>query len=219
MINRDIKKRVIGISAVVLIMIVMVFIKVYSGSIKEYEKGEKSFGKGDIEAAIAHYQRSIQWYTPFNTYVSRSAERLWEIGNKAEKKGEDNLALKAYQELRSSLYSVRSFYTPYPEWIERCNDKISSLVAKKEPYSKANKEKSFGERKAESLKILKKDYAPNVFWSILLEIGFIGWIGCAIGFIFRVFTGEKGFDVRRALLWGGLIIIFYALWIVGMMRA
>ena len=219
MIDRDIKKGVIGISAVILIMIIMVFIKVYSGSIKEYEKGEKSFGKGDMEASIVYYQRSIQWYTTFNKYVSGSVERLWEIGNKAEKKGEDNLALKAYQDLRSSLYSVRSFYTPYSEWIERCNDKISSLVAKKEPYSKAQRGKTFGQRKTESLKILKKDYAPNVFWSILLEIGFIGWIGCAIGFIFRVFTGEKGFDGRRALLWGGLIIIFYALWIVGMMRA
>ncbi|MBI4619766.1 MAG: hypothetical protein HY739_06355 [Desulfobacterales bacterium] len=219
MINSAIKKRFIGISIVISLMIVAVFIKVYSGSIKEYEKGEESFVKGETEAAIAHYQRSIQWYTPFNKYVSRSVERLWEIGNKAEKGGEDNLALKAYQELRSSLYSVRSFYTPYPEWIERCNDKISSLVAKKEPYSKAERGKTFVQRKAESLKILKKDYAPNVFWSILLEIGFIGWIGCTIGFIFRVFTGEKGFDSRRALLWGGLIIIFYALWIVGMMRA
>ena len=219
MINSILKRRFIGISVVVSLMIVMVFIKVYSGSIKEYKRGEASFGKGDIEAAIVHYQRSIQWYTPFNTYVSSSAERLWKIGNKAEEKGEDELALKAYQELRSSLYSVRSFYTPYPEWIERCNDKISSLVAKKEPYSKADREKTFEQRKAESLKILEKDYTPNVFWSILMEVGFIGWISCTIGFIFRVFTGEKGFDGRRALLWGGLIIIFYALWIVGMMRA
>lgn len=214
-----VKHRIISITSVTLIMLMMVFFKVYLGSISEFKKAEKAFLEANYEEAITHYERSIHWYTPRNRYVARSIERLWEIGNGAEDSDSDELALRSFRSLRSSLYAVRSFYTPYPEWIERCDDKISSLVAKKEPYSKADKEKTFKERKADSLKTLKRDYAPDVFWSIFLEIGFLGWIGCAVGFIFRVFTGEKGFDGRRALLWGGLIMAFYALWIIGMMRA
>jgi len=200
-------------------MLLMVFFKVYLGSISEFKKAEELLQKADYEKAITHYERSIHWYTPWNRYVANSIERLWEIGNETEDNGNNELALRSYRSLRGSIYAVRSFYSPYSEWIERCDDKISSLVAKKEPYSHADKEKSFEERKASSLKNLKRGYAPNVFWTIVLEIGFLGWIGCAIGFILRVFTGEKGVVRRRALLWGGMVIVFYALWIVGMMRA
>ncbi|MFH1624726.1 MAG: hypothetical protein ABID54_06165 [Pseudomonadota bacterium] len=213
------KKRVIAIAAVVFLVIAMAFIKVYSGSIKEYNRAEKALQKGDTEAAIVHYQRSIQWYTPLNRYVARSAERLWEIGDEAEKNGDNDLAMMAYQELRSSFYSVRSFYTPYREWIDRVDNRISTLLAKRKPYSEEDRTRPFEQRREDALRILKKNLAPNVFWSVILEVGFLGWIGCIIGFIFRVFTGEKGFDGRRALLWGGVIIIFYALWIVGMIRA
>ncbi|MDY7033221.1 MAG: hypothetical protein SVY10_15110 [Thermodesulfobacteriota bacterium] len=213
------KHKIISITSVVFIMLLMVFCKVYIGSMSELKKAEIAFEKSEYEEAITHYERSIHWYTPWNRYVKKSIKKLWIIGNEAEDTGNDELALHSYRSLRSSLYAVRSFYTPYPEWIERCDDKISSLMAKKEPYSERDKKKTFEERKADSLKILKRDYAPDVFWSIFLEIGFLGWIGCAIGFIFRVFTGEKGFNGRRALLWGGLIVVFYAMWILGMMRA
>ena len=215
----SIKHKIISITSVIFIMLFMVFLKVYLGSMSELKKAEIAFEKTEYEEAITHYERSIHWYTPWNRYVKKSIEKLWIIGNEAEDTGNDELALHSYRSLRSSLYAVRSFYTPYPEWIERCDDKISSLMAKKEPYSERDKKKTFEERKADSLKVLKRDYAPDVFWSIFLEIGFLGWIGCAIGFIFRVFTGEKGFNGRRALLWGGLIVVFYAMWILGMMRA
>lgn len=213
------KDRIISIALVIFLLLLLTFLRVFVGSVSEFKQAEKALSRVDYEEAITHYVRSIHWYTPWNKYVARSVGRLWEIGNVAEDDNNDELALHSYRSLRSSLYAVRSFYTPYPEWIQRCDDEISSLTAKKKPYAKAHKEKTFEQRKADSIKILKKDYAPDMFWSIFLEIGFLGWVGSAVGFIFLVFTGEKGFDQRRALLWGGLIIAFYALWIVGMMMA
>jgi tetratricopeptide (TPR) repeat protein len=213
------KKYILNIPIVIMIILFMIFLKVYYNSKTEFEKAEAINRKNDYKTAVLHYERAIHWYTPYNKYVSISARRLWEIGNLAEDKGDVSLALKAYRSLRSSFYSVRSVYTPGKEWIIRCDDKIAILVAQNEIFPPKYREKSFEEKKRMVTKTLKKNLAPDVFWSIFLEVGFIGWIGCAIGFIFRVFTGEKGFDVRRALLWGGLIIIFYALWIVGMMRA
>lgn len=200
-------------------MLLMVIVKVYYRSFDEFKKGEEAFTNLNLSEAITHFERSIHWYTPFNKYVADSAKRLWEIGEKAEKQNDTQLALLAYRSLRSSFYAVRSFYTPYKEWINKCDEKISSLVASQDTPFESEKKKSFDQRKAEALKILKTDRAPHVGWSIFLEIGFVGWVTCTIMFILKVFTGEKGFKGRKALFWGPFIILFYAMWIIGMMKA
>tara|TARA_B100000315_G_scaffold41491_1_gene36400 strand:+ start:20621 stop:21277 length:657 start_codon:yes stop_codon:yes gene_type:complete len=213
------KKNIYKAAIVVIIMLLIVIAKVYYRSMDEFDKGEEAFKKQDMNKAITHFQRSIHWYTPFNKYVAGSAEKLWEIGNRAEKQNNTELALLAYRNLRSSFYAVRSFYTPYKEWINKCDERISSLVAVQETPFEPEKKKSFEQRKAEALKILKTDKAPHVGWSIFLEIGFIGWVTCTVMFILKVFTGIKGFEGRKALFWGPFIILFYAMWIIGMMNA
>ncbi|MCK5504490.1 MAG: hypothetical protein KAJ10_04980 [Thermodesulfovibrionia bacterium] len=59
----------------------------------------------------------------------------------------------------------------------------------------------------------------NQGWALACELGFLGWVGCTIGFIFRAFGDNDAFYGRRALFWGGLVVIFYALWVLGMVRA
>lgn len=213
------KKNIYTVIIVASIMFLMVIIKVYYRSSVEFNSGEEAFSKQELNEAITHFERSIHWYTPLNKYVAGSAERLWEIGEIAEKQADTKLALLAYRSLRSSFYAVRSFYTPHKEWINKCDEKISSLVAAEDTPFESEKKKSFEQRKAESLKILKTNNAPHVGWSIFLEIGFVGWISCTIMFILKVFTGEKGFESKKALFWGSFIVLFYAMWIIGMMKA
>lgn len=217
--TKETKKNIYTVIIIASIMLLMVIIKVYYRSMTEFKIGEEAFNKQDLNEAITHFERSIHWYTPLNKYVAGSAERLWEIGEIAEKQNDIKLALLAYRSLRSSFYAVRSFYTPYKEWINKCDEKISSLVAAEDTPFESEKKKGFKQRKAEALKILKTDRAPHVGWSIFLEIGFVGWVTCTIMFILKVFTGEKGFEGRKALFWGPIIILFYAMWIIGMMKA
>ena len=136
-----------------------------------------------------------------------------------EKKGDERAALEAYFSLRGSLYGVRSFYVPHAEWIEKTNESIANIWAARDPYSAEERKMSAGERKEEYLKILRKDRAPKVGWSVVTEIGFFGWVGSALIFIFTFLKKEGGLAKRRALVWGGCIIIFYFLWIMGMVRA
>lgn len=213
------KKNIYTGVIVATIMLLMVIIKVYYRSYDEFKKGEEAFNKQEWTTAITNFQRSIHWYTPFNKYVAESAKRLWEIGNMAEKQNDSGLALLAYRNLRSSFYAVRSFYTPHKEWINKCDEKISTLVALQDTPFESEKKKGFKQRKAESLKILKTNKAPHVGWSVFLEIGFVGWVTCTIMFILKVFTGEKGFNGGKALFWGPFIILFYTMWIIGMMKA
>lgn len=59
----------------------------------------------------------------------------------------------------------------------------------------------------------------NTGWAVLVVLGFLGWIGCAIGFIFGAFEKEGRFNNRKALYWGSAVVACYAVWIIGMMNA
>lgn len=206
-----------AITLVLFLLLIIIKVTVYSQS--EYQKGKDALYKKDSAQAIMHFNRAIHWYSPGNKAVKSAIEALWHIGIQAEEQGDETGALRAFRALRSSLSSARSFYTPYSDWIEKCDDRIASILARQESAGSDNDRSALGDRKAKILKILKTTTEPNVLWSLILEIGLVGWIGCTIGFIVRVFTGEKGFNPKRALFWGGLIIFFYAFWIVGMLNA
>jgi tetratricopeptide (TPR) repeat protein len=116
------------------ILIAMVWFKTYSYGQNQYKEGEKAMAAGDLKNAISDYETAIHMYAPFAGYVPASARRLWEIGQGLENSGDYDWALIAYRSLRSSLYGVRSFYTPYQDWIARSEseiDKVLALQAKK----------------------------------------------------------------------------------------
>lgn len=187
---------------------------------REHQKAEVAKAEGDLTAAITHYQRSIKWYLPGAFYVAKAAGGLWQVGMEAERKGDNEIALVAYQELRSAFYAARSFYTPGTEWIERCNQKIAALMAQWEASSAKQKATlSIETLRQKHMAILSQKGRPDYFWSIVLELGFFGWVGAVAGFIMQVFQGKKGFVIRRAWGWGGLFLISYLLWIIGMLKA
>lgn len=113
-------------------MIAMIWGRTYYSQWKQFNIGEEAFKKIDLRSAISGYDSAIHMYTPGSGMVKRSIDRLWQIGEMFEKRNQSDWALLAYRSLRSSLYSTRSFYTPYPEWIERCDKKIALILAVKE---------------------------------------------------------------------------------------
>lgn len=115
--------------ATIVLMIVMVWSNVLLRSRRHFKDGERYLQEEKFIQAITSYESSAHAYTPWNNHVARSLERLWEIGQILEKQHEDpTYPLVAYRSLRSSVYAVRSFYTPNKEWISRCDVKIAELV-------------------------------------------------------------------------------------------
>lgn len=113
-------------------MIAMIWGRTYYSQWKQFNIGEEAFRKGNMRDAVTGYESAIHMYTPGSSMVKKSIDRLWEIGDMFERRNEYDWALLSYRSLRSSLYAVRSFYTPYPEWIERCDKKIAHILAVKE---------------------------------------------------------------------------------------
>ena len=56
-------------------------------------------------------------------------------------------------------------------------------------------------------------------WAIICIIGVWGWIFSGVGFILKVFPAKDSFDGRSAAVWGGCFLLFYALWIAGMIHS
>jgi len=208
--------RLIGLCVVLFFSLILV--KVFLSSRYEFKEAGIADAKGNIREAITHYERAILWYLPVGGYVTPSAERLWEIGRDLEET-DVKLALIAYRSLRSAFYATRSFYTPGRSWIDRTDERISALMALAPPAFEKEKRMSQAERKDQALAILKRPMRPYAGWSIILEVGFWGWIAGTLLFIFRAFNTEHQLNMRRGFFWGGVAIFFYSLWIVGMMNA
>jgi hypothetical protein len=107
----------------------IVWVNTYLRSMKYYKEGEQYFTEAKFLDAVTSYETSAHAYTPWNSYVKRSLDRMWEIGQKYETDNHDpDYALIAYRCLRSSIYAIRSIYTPYEEWIPKCDERIRALV-------------------------------------------------------------------------------------------
>jgi hypothetical protein len=59
----------------------------------------------------------------------------------------------------------------------------------------------------------------NEAWGVISVVGVWGWMLSVVGFIIKSFPTGGRFNGRSAMIWGGCLIIFYALWVVGMLNA
>jgi hypothetical protein len=192
----------------------LVWIRAYYGSMRAYEQAEGYLAKHQQIKAITFLDRSIHWYTPLNPYVAKSAQRLWEICEQAEQRGDVQLALIAARTIRRGFLGVRSFYVPGKDWINRCDKKIAALMSKALGDQDVNGDSAV----ASSTQQVPE---PDLFWTLILEVGLLGWIGSTIGFLMHGMTKGQTpmLRSRPAKFWGIMLIMFYTLWILGMVKA
>jgi hypothetical protein len=184
-------------------LLLIVWGRVYSGSYQSYREGMVHLENRERVRAITYFDRSIHWYTPFNPWVQKSAERLWEIGQAAEKEGDTRLALIAYRTIRRGFFAARSVYQPGKNWIRRSEVQIERLVR--------------AESGAPALPP-QQSRDPDVFWSMMVLIGLFGWIGSMLGFIMAQWGPWRQREGRLGLR-SLMICAFFAflvLWFAGM---
>jgi len=59
----------------------------------------------------------------------------------------------------------------------------------------------------------------NEAWALICEISLWGWIFAAVGLILKAFPSRDTCRQGPAVAWGGCLILFYAIWIVSMIKA
>ncbi|NIU44247.1 MAG: hypothetical protein GWN72_08335 [Nitrospinaceae bacterium] len=204
------------ILTVVLILSGSTIIKIYLNAQGELNQAQQRVAENELEEAVTHYERSLQWFVPALDLQEKAAQGLWDIGETYETKGEEKKALNTFRRLRGAFYSVRSFYTPGVKWITRCNEKIATLMARMPATTEKEKEKTFEQRKTEYRALLASQQPPYSKWALVSEIGFFGWVTCTLFFIFRAMTQSGDLRPRPALFWMTGFVVFYSLWILGL---
>ncbi len=58
-----------------------------------------------------------------------------------------------------------------------------------------------------------------LFWSVVAQVGFWGWLAGSAGFILTVFPHRGSFRATSAVRWGAPLLFCYLLWAVGMLKA
>lgn len=211
-------KSLLGVAGLGLVLVAMLYIKVTLNSQDALRVGDGAYADGEIKTAIIHYERAIKWYTPWSVVVPRALERLWQLGTEAEARGDLPRALEAYQALRSSLYAVQSLYIPYQDWVTKSEERIAPLLAQTKAGTAVEADK-LKQDTARFARQLQRHVGPHVGWAILVEVSFVSWIGATVGLIWYVFDDKGHFVPRQGFLWGGLVVLFFALWLIGMRLA
>lgn len=186
------------------LLLVILWARVFYGSMKDYQTGETFLKEKQTIRAVTYFDRALHWYAPLNPYAERSAKRLWEIGEKAEKEGDTRMARIAFESIRSGFYAASHFLVPGKSWIDRVDRKLEGLGKRTE--------RSGGKL---------RDPHPNPIWSVVVVTGFLGWIGSAAACI-KFVLGRKEPSrawVTKPGVWIGAGLVCFSLWILGMAMA
>jgi hypothetical protein len=211
-------QKILSVLGIGVLVVAMLYVKAYTSAQQAFARGEAAYQSGQMTDAITNYERTIKWYTPLSSSGRLAVERLWGIGTEAEQHADAPLALQAYQALRSSLYAVQSFYLPYRDWIPKSEAKIAALMAQTAQTQDQDQAK-LAQDTARFTQMLQRPVGAHVGWSILTEIGFIGWVGATVGLLWYGVSSHGTWVWRQGVLWGSGIVVSFTLWIVGMLWA
>jgi hypothetical protein len=172
----------------------------------------------DRDGAIVHLRRAARWYAPFSPYHVRALTHLSELGRAAEQAGETALALSAYRALRGAILATRSLYVPERQRLEAANERIATLMAK-EPVPGMDAGKSPEQLRAEHLALLSPIPGPNVWWSVVVLLGFACWVSSAFAFSIRAIDDQDRWVLPEVRRWSGLIALGFSLFVLGLVLA
>jgi len=181
-------------------------------------EAERALSGDRPDDALYHFRRAAHAYAPLNPWNESAYDRLWQMGRKAELAGDQDRALMAYRAIRSSILAARSFYTPHPERLEEVDGRIARLMARLPPPP-VDRGKSEATRTQEHLELLRDTPQPDPLWSLLLIIGFAGWVSACVGFIVLGLDRTLALRRRPAAISGAVFVAGLALWLLGLFLA
>ena len=204
-----IARRIVIIVGLCFVVVGAIWLRVYSESRNAYEQGIACMDQADRIRAVTFFDRALHWYAPCNPYVERAAQRLWEIAARAEEEEDPQLAAIALRSIRRGFIAGQSIYLPGMAWIEKAEQKLSMLNLKKEQEDK---------RDSSPEKPHSGQNRPDTFWTLILELGLVGWVFSVVAFLLYGLKGEPPqiLGRRQAAICGMSFLLFYGLWIIGM---
>jgi hypothetical protein len=173
---------------------------------------------GDPHAAALHARRAAGWYAPGAPHVRVAYDRLSALATAAEGLGNRDIALFAWNGVRTAAIETKWIVQPHADDLERANRAIARISAATPLPLGANAEPApVIERKY--LETLARDEAPRTGWIAALVVAFAAWIGGAVHLARRALTPSGRVLWAKALPGIVAIALGAAVWLLAYWRA
>lgn len=139
---------------------------VYSGE-EEIAASTAALDAGDPREAIVRARRAAGWYAPGAPHVGVAYERLGALARAAEEHKRDDLALMAWQAIRSASIETRWLVAPHATDRQTAEREIARLQAKVPGQVAPDAAIA-----AEQLEKLRRHSPPRTLWVVALLSGF-----------------------------------------------
>lgn|GEM_PF-2686500 len=161
--------------------------------------------QGLHESALHFYSKAGRAYVPIIGAHKPARAEMRALCERMEHEDKDK-SLRCFRHLRSAILSTRWLYTPDAHMLEEANQRIASLTEDSMP-------------KDQHLQLLRRDFSPNPFLSLLAVVLFFVWVFFAIRAFYGGITKDGeilGKKVAKNLF---ISVIFVMLWLLALRYA
>ncbi|MFC1855235.1 hypothetical protein ACFL2A_01655 [Thermodesulfobacteriota bacterium] len=215
--SNDMKSRIVFIFELVAIFLLLVVLYCFFSGSNEYKIGKDALDGKDYKNATVHFSRAVSWYLPYASYVSDSLDNLLMIADQYEKAGQADEARYTYLITRGSLYSIRSTYYPKKEYLDIVNEKLATFSAKAVSSSESGEE--YIKARDEAMAWLSDSDISNMRWTPIVSLAFLGWVITGLLLIMQLFKNNVVNSGRAVIIKVAVLITFYVIWLITMVKA
>jgi hypothetical protein len=164
--------------------------------------------KGDLWRAADEYRWALRWYTPWGPDHDRAAEALVQLGTRAAPR-DPELAVQAWDNLRSGLIAGRSLWQPRSDLVAKCNQVLPSLLL--QVAATRGDTRPPDQLLAQFTADYQRPVGVGTPVSLAVSFGFLAWV---IGLVLAASrgTGSDGRWQRAGWRWLALASAGFALW-------
>lgn len=204
------------------VILVVVWGRAFFEARTAFAAGQAAEASGEMDETLAQYQYAMRWYTPFAETPEAAATALARLADAAEAAGDRTRALAALRRLRGGALSTRSFYSPFGDRLAGeagVDARIARLSAAEQTAAGLARGESLAALEVEHRRLLALDPTPSTAWAVAATLGFCGWIGGALGFIFRGLDAGLRLAQPAAQRWSLLFATSFGVWMLGLWLA
>lgn len=165
-----------------LILVILLAFRLERDAASYLRAGDEHYRRGEEAEAFFSWKLSISMYVPFSRTPREGAERLWQAGEEALRKGDPEEALRAFGYLRSGLLAIRHIRQPMPEMLARTEERMASLTP--------------GEDLGERVRQLGVRHGTSSAGYPFLLIGVLGWPASVLFLFWRWVRGGAVWRVK-----------------------
>jgi hypothetical protein len=132
------------------------------------DRGDAAMKRGDVPAAIGHWERAARWYVPVVGVTGDALARLERVATEADRAGDSDTAFAAWQAVRSATLAIRGASAAFDDHRARADARLAVLLgAQVNPSAGATAEA----RTAWHAAVLAGTTRPTRAWLLLALAG------------------------------------------------